>query len=125
MRAAFLRKVGQAITALSAVVIAYATLQPNVTTEIADDSMLHFMLFLPLGAGGALWMAQLPPELQQRARLGILLLVLFFAAATELIQIPIEGRTGSISDFFADAAGGGVGLLLGGWMAARAKRNGA
>jgi VanZ family protein len=124
MRAEILRKVGQAVTALSAVMIAYATLRPNISTDIADDSVLHFLLFLPLGAGGALWMSQLPPALQKRARLGILLLVLFFAAATELMQVPMEGRTGSISDFFADAAGGGVGLLVGGWLAARAKRNG-
>lgn len=124
MRAEFLRKVGQAITALSAVVIAYATLRPNVSADLGNDSLLHFLLFLPLGAGGALWMAQLPPALQKRARLGILLLVLFFAAATELMQVPIEGRTASLTDFFADAAGGGLGLLAGGWMAARARRNG-
>jgi len=124
MRAELLRKIGQGITALSAVVIAYATLRPNVTAELGSDSLLHFMLFFPLGAGGALWMAQLPPLLQKRARLGILLLILFFGAATELMQIPIEGRSASLSDFFADAAGGGLGLLVGGWMAARARRNG-
>lgn len=122
MRADVLRKIGQAITAVSAVVIAYATLQPSVSTDLGNDSILHFLLFLPLGAGGALWMAQLEPVLQKRARLGILLLVVFFAAATELAQIPMEARTGSFSDFVADAAGGGLGLLIGGWLASHARR---
>ena len=122
MRAATLRKVGQAITAISAVMIAYATLQPSVNTELGNDSVLHFLLFLPLGFGGALWMAQLAPPLQKRARLGILLLVLFFGAATELAQIPMDDRTGSFSDFIADAAGGGLGLLAGGLLASRAQR---
>jgi len=125
MRATHLRKIGQAITALSAMAIAYATLQPNVSADLGNDTFLHFLLFLPLGAGGALWMAQLEPPVQKRARLAILGLVLFFAAATELAQVPMENRTGSLSDFIADAAGGGLGVLLGGWMASRAKRDAA
>ena len=48
---------------------------------------------------------------------------LFFAAATEIAQGPIDGRTPSMSDFIADAAGVGLGLLAGGWVAARAQRN--
>jgi len=124
MRASTLRKVGQAITALSAVVIAYATLQPNVNTDLGgNDTFLHFLLFLPLGAGGALWMAQLEPALQKRARLVILLVILAFAAATELAQVPMENRHGSFSDFIADAAGAGVGVVIGGWMASRARRD--
>lgn len=122
MQASVLRKVGQAITAVSAMVIAYATLQPSVNTDLGNDSFLHFLLFFPLGFGGALWMAQLEPALQKRARLGILLLVLFFGAATELAQVPMDARTASLSDFVADAAGGGLGLLAGGLLASRAKR---
>ncbi len=122
MRADVLRKLGQAITAISAVIIAYATLQPSVSADLGSDSVLHFLLFLPLGFGGALWMAQLEPALQKRAQLVILLLVLFFGAATELAQIPMEHRTASFSDFVADAAGGGLGLLAGGLLASRAKR---
>lgn len=126
MQADLLRKMGQAITAVSAVIIVYATLRPNVSADLAGtDTLWHFLLFLPLGAGGALWMARLDPLQQRRARLGILLLALFLAAATELAQGPIDGRSPSLADFFADAAGAGVGLLAGGWAAARAKRNGA
>ncbi|MGE3961099.1 MAG: VanZ family protein [Dehalococcoidia bacterium] len=123
MRAAFLRRIGQAITALSAGVIVYATLRPNLSTDIASDSYLHFLLFLPLGAGAALWMAQLDPALQRKARLGLLLVALFFAAATEIAQGPIEGRSPSLNDFFADGLGVGVGLLIGGWAAGRARRD--
>jgi len=123
MRPDLLRKAGQAITALSAVVIAYATLRPNLSTGLAgDDSMWHFLLFLPLGAGGALWLAQYPLDIQRKARLGILIVALLFAAATELAQGPIEGRSPSMSDFVADAAGVSVGLLVGGWMATRGRR---
>lgn len=122
MRAATLRKVGQAITAMSAAMIAYATLQPSVNTDLGNDSALHFLLFFPLGFGGALWMAQLDPAFQKRARLGILLLVIFFGAATELAQVPMDDRTASFSDFVADAAGGGLGLLAGGLLASRARR---
>lgn len=123
MRAAHLRKTGQAITALSAAVIVYATLRPNIRADLPSDSLLHFLLFLPLGVGGALWMAQLDPDLQRKARFGILLVALFFGAATEVAQGPIPGRSPSLSDFFADAAGAGVGLLVGGWMAARSDRS--
>ncbi len=126
MRASTLRKVGQAITALSAVVIAYATLQSSLNTDLGgNDTLLHFLLFLPLGVGGALWMAQLEQAQQKRARLAILVVILAFAAATELAQVPMENRTGSLSDFIADAAGGGLGVLLGGWMASRANRDSA
>lgn len=123
MRADLLRRAGQAITALSAVVIAYATLRPNVSTTFADDTVLHFLLFMPLGAGGALWMAQLEPGLQKRAGIAIFGLILFFAAATELAQSLVDGRTASLTDFFADAAGGIFGLLIGGLMASRARRS--
>ncbi len=122
MQAGFVRKLGQAVTALSAVVIVYATLRPNLSTDLADDTYLHFLLFLPLGMGGALWMAQLPPPLQKKARLGILLVVLFFAAITEIAQGPIDGRSPSLNDFFADAAGAGVGVLAGSWVASQARR---
>src|SRR3546814_4029073 len=97
MRADLLRRAGQAITVLSAVVIAYATLKPNVSTDFADDTILHFLLFMPLGAGGALWMAQLEPALQKRAGIAILGLILFFAAATELAQSLVDGQIGRAS----------------------------
>ena len=123
MRASHLRQVGQAVTALSAVVIAYATLSPSVGISTGSDTLAHFLLFFPLGAGGALWMATLDAATQRRARLALLGLILAFAAATELAQTLMEDRTGSISDFVADAAGGGTGLLIGGWLAVRARRS--
>lgn len=122
MRAERIRKVGQALTAVSAVIIAYATLAPGVDAGAADDEFLHFLLFLPLGLGGALWMAALEPAVQKKARLGILLVVLVFAAATEIGQGAVDGREPSFGDFIADAAGAGLGLLIGGLIAARAER---
>src|SRR5690606_27985347 len=98
-------------TALSAVIIAYATLTTGATPPTdADDQVLHFLLFFPLGVGGALWMANLPPPAQRRARALILLVILAFAAATELIQGAMPTRDGSLGDFIADAAGAGLGV---------------
>lgn len=118
MTPSLLRRIGQGLTALSAVAIAYATLIPQVTAPVeADDRLWHFLLFLPMGAGGALWMSALPLNVQKRAGAFVLLLVVAFAAATELIQIPMETRSASFDDFIADAAGAGVGVLLGGAIA--------
>lgn len=123
MKANQVRQLGQAVTALSAVIIAFATLSPDTGIGATNDTIAHFLLFLPLGAGGALWMANLEPATQRRARLAMLGVILAFAAGTELAQVAMEERTGSLSDFIADAAGGGVGLLIGGWIASRARRS--
>lgn len=118
------RRVGQAVTALSAVLIAYATLTVATgPTPDADDQVLHFLLFLPLGIGGAFWLAEQPLERQRRGRALILLVILGFAAATEVGQMFIESRDASLSDFIADAAGAGLGVMLGGLVAGRARRD--
>lgn len=109
-----LRRLGQALTALSAGVIAYATLTPDLAVQPAVDATLaHFLLFLPLGLGGALWIAPMPEQRRRRALPFLLLVILGFAAATEMLQGPIDGRSPSFADFVADAAGGATGLLLG------------
>lgn len=108
-----IRKLGQALTAISAGVIAYATLAPNISAGDTNATLAHFLLFLPLGAGSALWMALLPATTQKRVGVILLAIILIFAAATELAQGPIEGRTPSLNDWFADAAGGALGILLG------------
>lgn len=119
------RQLGQALTALSAVIIAYATLTTTASPPPTDtdDQVLHFLLFLPLGVGGAMWMAMLPPDRQRRARALILAIILAFAAATELIQGVMETRDGSFADFVADAAGAGLGVVIGGFVASRARRD--
>lgn len=117
-----LRRIGQAMTALSAVTIAFATLSPNVSTTGGSDQLGHFLLFLPLGIGGAFWLAPLPVETQKRARALILLVILAFAAATEIGQMFIESRSASLGDFVADSAGAALGVLLGGFAARRARR---
>jgi VanZ family protein len=123
MSGTLLRRIGQAVTALSAVLIAYATLSPDVAATGGNDQFGHFLLFFPLGIGGAFWLAPLPPATQNRARGLILLVILLFAAATEIGQMFIETRSASLPDFIADAAGAGLGVLLGGFVARRARRD--
>ena len=114
-----IRKLGQALTAISAGVIAYATLSPNISAGETNATLAHFLLFLPLGAGSALWMAMLPAASQKRVAIVLLLIVLAFAAATGIAQGPIDGRSPSLNDWFADAAGGALGILLGRLVASR------
>jgi len=121
--ASLLRRIGQALTALSAVLILFATLSPDVSAPTGSGQLGHFLLFLPMGAGAALWMAKLPVDSQKRARALLLLFILAFAAFTEIAQTFIDGRHGSLTDFIADAAGAGVGVMLGGFMAQRARRD--
>jgi len=116
-----LRKVGQALAALSAAFIVFATLSPSVSAGDVDDRLIHFLLFVPLGLGGALWMSVLDPAIQRRARLAVLGLILAFAAATEIGQ-GFVGRNPSVPDFIADAAGAGLGVLIGSFIAARSRR---
>lgn len=122
MRASHLRRVGQAVTALSAVIIAFATLSPDVSAASGNDQLGHFLLFLPLGVGGALWLAPLPAKTQRRARALILLVILSFAAATEIGQMFIETRSASLGDFIADTAGATLGVVVGGIASRRAPR---
>lgn len=122
MSGALLRRIGQAVTALSAVIIAYATLSPDVGVTGGNNQFGHFLLFLPLGIGGAFWLAPLPARTQNRARALILLVILAFAAATEIGQMFIDTRSASWTDFVADAAGAALGVLLGGLVARRARR---
>jgi len=122
MSAARLRRIGQGLTAFSAAVIAYATLAPGVPAPDVDTTILHFLLFIPLGLGGSLWMAELEVDQQRRARIFVLGLVLVFAAGTEIGQ-GLVGRNPSFGDFIANAAGGGVGVLAGSWLARRAGRS--
>lgn len=112
------------MTALSAVIIAYATLTVgNVPAAGSNDKILHLLLFVPLGVGGALWLATWPPARQRQGRAIILAVILLFAAATELGQGMIETRDGSLGDFIADALGAGLGVFLGGIVASRATRD--
>jgi VanZ family protein len=122
MSAPRLRRIGQGLAAFSAAVIAYATLAPGVPAPDVDTTFLHFLLFIPLGLGGSLWMAELDADQQGRARLFVLGLVLLFAAGTELGQA-LVGRNPSFNDFMADAAGGGLGVLVGSWLVRRARRD--
>ena len=111
------------MTALSAVIIAYATLTvANVPAAGSNDKLIHFLLFVPLGLGGALCLANQSPEAQRRGRALILVVILTFAIATELGQGMMETRDGSLADFIADAIGANVGVLLGGFIASRAQR---
>lgn len=122
MSASLIRRAGQAIAALSAAIIVYATLSPSVSAGGMDDQLAHFILFFPLGLGGALWMAQLDPASQRRSRLAALGAILVFAAATEIGQAVVD-RDPSFTDFVADAAGTGAGVLLGGLFASRSRRD--
>lgn len=122
MSASRLRQVGQAVTALSAVFIVYATLSPSVSAGGVDDRVAHFLLFLPMGLGGVLWMAQLEPQAQRRSRLAVFALILVFAVATELGQSFVD-REPDLSDVIADAAGAGIGVLVGSAIASRARRD--
>ena len=105
---------------MSAVFIAYATLSPSVSAGGMDDQLAHFILFFPLGLGGALWMAQLDRASLGRSRLAVLGVVLAFAAATEIGQ-GFVGRDPSFGDFVADAAGASAGVFVGGLIASRAR----
>ncbi len=123
MNPAWLRRLGQLLTALSVGVIAYATLSPSVTAG-GSDTLGHFLLFIPLGAGSAFWMALLPDSAQPRVTLLLLLIVIGFAAATELAQGPITNRTPAWSDWFADVLGGTLGVAIGRLISGRATRIG-
>lgn len=124
MNATRVRQVGQAMTALSAVIIAYATLTVgNLPAAGSYDKAAHFLLFLPLGIGGALWLAGRSAPAQRRGRAIILTVILVFAAATEVGQGFLETRDGSFADFVADAAGAGLGVFLGGLVAGRSRRD--
>lgn len=110
------------MTALSAVIIAYATLSASAGgTSTNADEVVHFLLFFPLGVGGALWTATLAPDRQRRAQVIVLVVILAFAAATEIGQMFVETRHASITDFIADAAGAGLGVLVGSMIAGRAR----
>ena len=90
---------------------------------LASTCCLGPLLLITLGFSGA-WIGNLTAlEPYRPIFIGVALVALFFAAATEIAQGPIDGRTPSMSDFIADAAGVGLGLLAGGWVAARAQRN--
>jgi len=65
----------------------------------------HFCSFLLLGLIIALMMTQ--------ESLGRVIFIIFsLAAGTELAQLYIEGRTPLVADFFIDAAGGIIGIIL-------------
>lgn len=120
--AGFLRRVGQAITALSAGAIAYATLTPGLTSGGVNDTLAHFLMFLPLGFGAAVWLAPMPAEVQRRALPLLILVLMLFAGLTELAQGQIDGRSATVADWMADVAGGVTGLVAGGMLSVRARR---
>lgn len=106
-------RAGQALTLLSLGLIAFATLSPSAGATPISDKMVHFLLFLPLGLGGALWTAGFSGGVLTRARFAVLGLVLLAATMTEVLQWPIETRSPSLGDWYADAAGGTAGVILG------------
>lgn len=122
MSARWVRTLGQAVTVVSAGLIVFATLSPSVSSGGIRDEVAHVLLFFPLGLGGALWMERLDAPSQPRAALVIFAVVLTFAALTEIGQA-LVGRTPAFSDFMADAAGAGLGVLVGGWIAPRIARD--
>lgn len=122
MSARWVRTLGQAVTVVSAGLILFATLSPSISSGGVNDKVAHVLLFFPLGFGGALWMERLEAPSQPRAALVVLAVVLTFAALTEIGQ-GLVGRTPAFSDFMADAAGAGLGVLVGGWVASRVVRS--
>lgn len=69
------------------------------------DKVGHFCLF-------ALFGYILISVLEQDAGFTALVYTLMVAAGTELAQIYIDGRSGHLSDFFIDAAGGCLGIMI-------------
>jgi VanZ family protein len=68
------------------------------------DTIGHFCLF-------ALFGSILICILEQDAGFTALVYILMVSAGTELAQTYIDGRSGCLSDFFIDAAGGSIGVM--------------
>jgi VanZ family protein len=76
--------------------------------------VLHAGLFALLGASLALWFASSPTSRRapRRTLLMLVLAIWIFAAADEIAQGWIEGRSASLGDWIADMVGVLIGLML-------------
>ena len=88
---------------------AIPNLQPPIETELAIDLVGHFAMFFALG--GLLAIAHRKARMRVPAA-WLLVAGIALGAADELHQRTVPGRTSTVSDFFADAAGCVAGLLL-------------
>ena len=84
-------------------------LQPPIETDLAIDLVGHFAMFLALG--GLLALAHRKARLRLPAA-WLLVAGIAIGAADELHQRTVPGRTATVSDLLADAAGCVAGLLL-------------
>lgn len=86
--------------------------------EAAQDleTILNLVLLVPLGAALVLGLRRIIVPL---------VIVLMLPAFTELVQLAIPGRVGSLSDFLLNALGGIIGVGLGAILARRLRRNSA
>lgn len=84
-------------------------IRPPSASEFPMDKVVHCMMFAV--SGFLVCRAWLPT----RGAIFIIAMLLAFAALTEVMQMVVPGRSGSVMDWLAD----GVGVLLGFWWAQR------
>ena len=121
-----LRRLAQAATASSAVVILYATLTPSPPDPAGmPDWLGHLVLFGALGVPASLWYAtsEAARRAPQRALVMVILALWLFGGATEVAQGAVPGRTPALSDWAFDLVGAVAGFVGGGaaWRALLAR----
>ncbi|MDO9476103.1 MAG: VanZ family protein [Pseudohongiella sp.] len=84
-------------------------IRPPSESAFPMDKVVHCMMFAV--SGFLVCRAWLPT----RGAMLIIAMLLAFAALTEVMQMVVPGRSGSVMDWLAD----GVGVLLGFWWAQR------
>jgi VanZ family protein len=92
---------------------------PPVVGPDNSDKAVHFIVYFVLGL---LWIR--PGESRGRPWIPALvasIAILCFAAVDELHQLLIPGRFASLTDWFADAAGAGAGVVFSSAVAFRRK----
>lgn len=83
--------------------------RPPSASEFPTDKVVHCMMFAVCGfLVCRAWLAT-------RGAMFIIAMLLAYAGLTEIIQMMVPGRSGSVMDWLADA----VGILLGFWWARR------
>ena len=121
-----LRRLAQAGTAISAVVILYATLTPSPPDPAGlPDWASHLLLFGALGVPASLWYATSEAARREprRALAMVILALWLFGGATEVAQGPIPGRSPALADWAFDLVGAVAGFVGGGaaWRALLAR----